>query len=285
MPLQNGLTESGAVNSTAFVRLRGRNFAYAFLTSIRRTTCFMFRRARKASLPDHIEIKAGDMALRIRLRANPRAQRYLLRLPADTSGPVLTVPRGGDLARAERFARQHVDWLMDRLKDRPDHVSFRPGDQVPLRGEDHVIVPAGGLRGLVTTGTADGDRPALIVPGADEHIPRKVTNWLKAQARSDLTARAHHHAERIGRKIAAISIRDTKSRWGSCASNGRLSFSWRLILAPPPILDYVAAHEVAHLQEMNHSDRFWTLCEELAPQTPDARLWLKENGVRLHGYG
>ena len=245
----------------------------------------MFFRAGRKTLPDHIEIDTGSSAVRIRLKANPRAQRYLLRLPADRSGPVLTVPRGGDLARAERFARQHIDWLIARLEDRPDHVVFEAGDIVPLRGEDHVIVPTGKLRGLIATARTEDGLPALMVPGAEDHIPRKVTAWLKQQAKADLTARTALHAGTIGRKVAALSIRDTKSRWGSCAANGRLSFSWRLILAPPDILDYVAAHEVAHLKEMNHSPRFWRLCEQLAPQTPTARVWLKENGLRLHGYG
>jgi len=245
----------------------------------------MFSRSRRKPLPDHIDIHNGIRNVRIRLRANPRAQRYLLRLPADSSGPVLTVPKGGNLARAEHFARQHIDWLIARLQDRPEHVAFSPGDLVPLRGEDHVILPTGKLRGLVGIGQSEDGLPALLVPGAEDHIPRKVTSWLKEQARADITERAGLHAATIGRKIAAISIRDTRSRWGSCASNGRLSFSWRLILAPPEILDYVAAHEVAHLREMNHSARFWRLCEQLAPQTPTARHWLKENGQHLHGFG
>lgn len=245
----------------------------------------MLLRAGKKPLPDHIEIQTDAEPVRIRLRANPRAQRYLLRLPADRSGPVLTVPKGGDLARAEKFARQHLNWLIERLQDRPDHVSFQPGELVPLRGADHVIVPTGKLRGLISIGETEDGYPALLVPGADDHIPRKVTSWLKEQARKDLTSRAEIHARTIGKKITGISVRDTKSRWGSCASNGRLSFSWRLILAPPEILDYVAAHEVAHLQEMNHSARFWRVCEQLAPQTPTARVWLKENGLHLHGFG
>ncbi|WP_428648842.1 M48 family metallopeptidase [Roseibium sp.] len=242
-------------------------------------------RAGRSALPEHIEIETETRAVRIRLKANPRAQRYLLKLPADRSGPILTVPKGGNLARAERFARQHIDWLIERLQDRPDHVAFQPGDIVPLRGEEHVIVPTGKLRGLVTVRQTEDGFPALFVPGAEDHMPRKVTAWLKEEARKDLTERTELHAGRIGRKVAALSIRDTRSRWGSCAHNGRLSFSWRLILAPPEILDYVAAHEVAHLQEMNHSARFWRLCEQLAPQTPTARVWLKENGSHLHGYG
>lgn len=245
----------------------------------------MLLRRGKANLPDHIEIETDSSAIRIRLRVNPRAQRYLLRLPADSSGPVLTVPRGGNLRRAEHFARQHIDWLIERLQDRPQHVSLAPDDLFPLRGVDHRILPTGTLRGLVSTGVADDGTPALFVPGADDHVPRKATTWLKSEARKDLVDRAQFHAARIDRKITAISVRDTKSRWGSCASNGKLSFSWRLILAPPEILDYVAAHEVAHLKEMNHSSRFWRLCRELAPQTPTARVWLKENGTYLHGFG
>lgn len=245
----------------------------------------MLLRRGKKDLPDHIDIETDTKAVRIRLRANPRAQRYLLRLPADSSGPVLTVPRGGDLRRAEHFARQHIGWLVERLQDRPQHVSLAPGDVFPLRGVDHRILPTGTLRGLVSAGVGEDGAPALFVPGADDHVPRKATNWLKSEARKDLVVRAQFHAARIGRKITAISVRDTRSRWGSCASNGKLSFSWRLILAPPEILDYVAAHEVAHLKEMNHSARFWRLCEELAPQTPTARVWLKENGTCLHGFG
>jgi len=245
----------------------------------------MFLRARKKPLPDHIELHADGTPLRIRLRADPRARRYLLRLPSDYSGPVLTVPRGGDLERAERFARQHIGWLLERMDARPDHVPLLPGSIIPLRGADHRIVSTGKLRGLVEPVRKDDGHLELQVPGAEEHMPRRLTTWLKGQAKADLTAAANLHAAKIGTTVKAISVRDTKSRWGSCATSGRLSFSWRLILAPPEILDYVAAHEVAHLREMNHSARFWRICEELAPHTGEARAWLKANGHRLHGYG
>lgn len=245
----------------------------------------MLLRARKIPLPEHLELDADGVPLKIRLRSNPRARRFLLRLPADHSGPVLTVPRGGSLQSAERFALQHIDWLLERLERRPDHVPFLPGNIIPLRGEDHLIVPTGKLRGLIETSGVTAGLPKLHVPGETDHLPRKLTSWLKAEAKADLTAAANVHADKIGKTITAISIRDTKSRWGSCAANGRLSFSWRLILAPPEVLDYVAAHEVAHLREMNHSARFWKLCQELAPHTRDARQWLKENGLRLHGFG
>lgn len=244
----------------------------------------MLLRARKKPLPDHIELDADGTRLRVVLRVNAQAKKYLLRIPADMSGPVLTVPKGGDLARAERFARQHIGWLVDRLDRRPERVALRPGDIVPVRGIDHQIVPTGKLRGLVSAEDLDG-MPRLYVPGAEDHIPRKVTAWLKREAKADLGKACDQHAATIGRTVSGLTIRDTTSRWGSCAANGKLSFSWRLILAPTAILDYVAAHEVAHLQEMNHSARFWRLCEQLAPQTPEARAWLKQNGLKLHGYG
>ncbi|NVK34196.1 MAG: M48 family metallopeptidase [Rhodobacteraceae bacterium] len=239
---------------------------------------------RKPDLPDAIEIDVQGAPLRIRLRMNARAVRYLLRLPADNSGPVMTIPNGGSAAQAKRFALQHVDWLLERLERRPEHVALMPGDYVPVRGVEHKIVMTGKLRGLVQVSEQDGE-PVLLVPGDEVHVPRKVVNWLKSEAKRDLVAATQKHAPSIGKKVAGLSVRDTKSRWGSCAHNGRLSFSWRLILAPPDILDYVAAHEVAHLQEMNHSERFWRVCEKLAPQTPQARKWLKDNGARLHGYG
>ncbi len=245
----------------------------------------MLFKALKSSAPDHIEIATDSAPIRIRLRTNPRARRYSLSVPAGKSGPVLTIPANGNVSRAEKFARQHISWLVARLDQRSGAVEFLPDEIVPLRGEDHRIVASGGVRGLVSALEIEGGLPELHVPGGSEHVPRKLTDWLKSQARADLTEAATRHAAKIDRKISAISIRDTRSRWGSCSSTGRLSFSWRLILAPAEILDYVAAHEVAHLREMNHSGRFWSLCTELAPQTPEARAWLKQNGTDLHRYG
>ncbi|WP_149893394.1 M48 family metallopeptidase [Roseibium aestuarii] len=248
----------------------------------------MFFRSRRApALPPHLEISTEAGPLRIRLRQDARAKRYLLRLPADASGPVMTVPQHGDLARAERFARAHVEWLLERIDRRDKPVALMPGDVVPLRGVDHLICSTGTLRGLIRQAPAaeDGGLPRLLVPGEEAHVPRKLVTWLKREARADLEKAVILHSGRLGKPFGALSVRDTRSRWGSCASNGNLSFSWRLILAPPEILDYVAAHEVAHLKEMNHSDRFWALCRQLAPQTPTARQWLKDHGARLHGFG
>jgi predicted metal-dependent hydrolase len=137
------------------------------------------------------------------------------------------------------------------------------------------------LRGVVEC--ADG---VLTVPGDPAHLSRRLTDYLKAEARREIGIRARDKAARIERRVAAVTLRDTRSRWGSCNSAGRLNFSWRLIMAPEFVLDYVVAHEVAHLAEMNHGPKFWRLCAQLSGADPTtARAWLKRHGPELHAYG
>ena len=124
-----------------------------------------------------------------------------------------------------------------------------------------------------------------MVPGRPAHLERRLGDWLKRQAVLDLTIASRQHAKRLGVEFCRIAVRDTSSRWGSCSATGTLSFSWRLILAPPFVLDNAAAHEVAHLEEMNHNRRFWSLVHMLCPETDMARSWLKAHGNGLHLYG
>lgn len=244
----------------------------------------MLFRSRRVKLPEAVTLALTSGEVSIRLRQDPRARRYLLRLPTNASEPVLTIPRGGSLETALDFVARNRGWLESQLSARPAATPFAADAEIPVRGVPHRIVATGRLRGLVTC-VAAPDGPQLHVPGDAAHASRKVADWLRRQARDDLVQAVDRHCATIGRQATAISLRDTRSRWGSCAANGRLSFSWRLILAPPEILDYVAAHEVAHLVEMNHSDRFWAVCRRLAPQTPAAREWLRQHGAGLHTYG
>jgi predicted metal-dependent hydrolase len=134
-------------------------------------------------------------------------------------------------------------------------------------------------------GEGDESMPVLSVSGHFEHAPRRLENWLRKRAAEAIRARVDSHCESLGLSCRRIGVRDQKSRWGSCSSNGNLSFSWRLIMAPPHVLDYVAAHEVAHLREMNHSPRFWALVRRAVPEYEKAQGWLKANGQELHCYG
>jgi len=126
--------------------------------------------------------------------------------------------------------------------------------------------------------------PTLRVSGEPAHAPRRLADWLKAEARADLSERVAHHADVLGVAPKRISVRDQSTRWGSCSCTGSLSFSWRLIFAPGFVLDYVAAHEVAHLREMNHGPRFWRLVRDTMPEMNAARRWLREYGAELHRF-
>lgn len=192
----------------------------------------------------------------------------------------LVVPPGVPLRHAQDFAVQNADWLLARLAALPVRIPFLAGSIVPILGVDHLIRHRPGARG--GTWRESG---ALFVTGEPEHVPRRVLDFLKAEARRRILARVAVHAERLGRRPRRVTLRDTRTRWGSCSARGDLSFSWRLILAPRPVLDYVVAHEVAHLVELNHSQRFWRVVHRLVGEAERPRLWLRRFGHTLHRYG
>ncbi|CAA7623495.1 M48 family metallopeptidase [Magnetospirillum sp. SS-4] len=217
--------------------------------------------------------------LPLAVRRSGRALRMSLRL--DPGGEVVVVlPAGVPMAEAERFARRQRDWISRRLAALPPVVGLNDGDNVPLMGLAHVIRHRPDARRGVWAEAGE-----ILVSGRPEHIPRRVKAFLREEARLVLAHRARALAESIGRRPARVTVRDTRSRWGSCSGSGALSFSWRLILAPPWILDYVVAHEVAHLAEMNHGPGFWGLVQDMVGDPATARAWLKRHGPDLHRYG
>jgi predicted metal-dependent hydrolase len=235
-------------------------------------------------VPGFIDITYEGVTYRVAVTRSSRARRITLRIRPGTSDPVLTVPSRGNLAVATDFALRHAGWLATRLARLPSRIPFRAGKTVPIRGLDHHIIETGALRGVVRAKRV-GEVRTLEVPGSPEHVSRRVTDFLKREARRDLETAVTRHV--AASKVAArrISIKDTKSRWGSCSANGALSFSWRLVLAPPFVLDYLAAHEVAHLRELNHSHRFWRVTRSLCRRTDEAEAWMKRYGASLHRYG
>jgi predicted metal-dependent hydrolase len=142
-----------------------------------------------------------------------------------------------------------------------------------------------GLRGTVSVGQDEGGDRLLCIPGDTPHVARRVRDFLKAQAKHDLEAASRCAADALGVPLKRVSVRDQSSRWGSCSSTGVLSYSWRLIMAPSFVLNYLAVHEVAHLVEMNHSRRFWQLVDRLCPDAARAKVWLEVHGADLHRYG
>ncbi len=249
--------------------------------SAKKTAMFGRKTRNVPSKPRGRDIAVAGRRLPLTIREHPRASRMTLRIEPGGGALKLSVPTGMSDGEIDRFLQRHHGWLSTRLKSLPKPSSVEEGGTIPIRGVAHRIERTGKLRGVSETGTSNGEA-VLYVGGAAEHLGRRVVDFLKKQARTDLEAAVARHTAELGRKATAIQVKDTKSRWGSCSSTGRLSFSWRIVMAPDHVLDYLAAHEVAHLQEMNHSPRFWALCRKLCPGTDKAKAWLKKNGSGLH---
>jgi len=193
----------------------------------------------------------------------------------------LVLPRGVSSSKALRFLATQREWIAARLQALPQPVPFVEGAIVPVLGVPHRIRHESAAS-LQLVRIVDGE---IRVSGNPAHLAHRVHDHLVAMARDELAPRAQHLAAQIGREVRRVTVRDTKSRWGSCSGDGNLSFCWRLIFVPEQILDHVVAHEVAHLVEMNHGPRFWRLVESLAPGHSGARAWVKRHRDRLMSYG
>jgi predicted metal-dependent hydrolase len=243
----------------------------------------LFRRATPPPSTATLELTIGGRAVPIALKRVASARRYTLRVRSAQRDVVISMPSRGTVAAARAFAERHTEWIAVRLRALDETIAFVDGAIIPVRGVPHRIEHRAGARGSVTIETQNG--PVLAVAGDAAFIKRRVTDFLKKQALADLDKAVARHSASIGVSHRTVTVKDTKSRWGSCSATGALSFSWRLILAPPFVLDYLAAHEVAHLKEMNHSQRFWRLCKSLCSEQDAAKAWLRANGAGLHRYG
>ena len=237
----------------------------------------------KPKIPASTVLSIDGQSVSVTVRVNARAKSYRLSIP-HSGGPLLTLPSHGKWSEAEAFLERHRNWLAARIKRAPSQTHMGDGGMVPLRGVDHAIVGTGKIRGRVEL-AEDGGAPVLLVPGEPAHQARRLTDWLKDQALIDLTERSAVHASRLGVSVKSIKMRSQASRWGSCSSTGTINYNWRLVLAPPYVLDYVAAHEVAHLVEMNHSPAFWAAVSRTLPDMAKGRAWLKTHGAQLMAYG
>jgi predicted metal-dependent hydrolase len=238
-----------------------------------------------ASDPTHFDVEHQGVALRIAVVRRQSARRMTLRVSHVTKQAVLTVPERGSIKAARAFADSYAGWIISRLAAIPEKTLFKPDALIPLRGVPHRIVAGQSLRGLCRVDQDDQGLPIIWVAGGEAHIARRIRAFLMREAKRDLTEAVARHCRQAGLVAKSIALRDTRSRWGSCSAKGALNFSWRMILAPPFVLDYLAAHEVAHLREMNHSPRFWKLVHQLCPRTLEAENWLKREGSKLHHYG
>lgn len=217
----------------------------------------------------------GRPPVPLTLRKSARARRISLRISQLDGRVTLTYPTGVAEAEALSFAQQKEDWIRGHLQERPEAAPVQFGQSIPVEGIDRRIVPAPGRR-------VELRADEIAVPEGAE--ARRLSRFLKELARDRLTGACDDYAAILGRPYSTLTLRDTRSRWGSCSSAGGLMFSWRLILAPPDVLHYVAAHEVAHLAEMNHSPAFWAQVERIYGPYKTPRRWLRDNGIHLHRY-
>ncbi|MFQ6549331.1 M48 family metallopeptidase [Aestuariibius sp. 2305UL40-4] len=218
----------------------------------------------------------GKPPIEITLRRSRRSRRLSLRVSSLDGKVTMTIPERVDQRMAQKFAAEREAWLRRTLQGQQPPSPVAGGATVLFEGRE-IRVETGPERRT----RLEGD--VLRVP-ASRAVPASVKAFLKALARERLAAASDKYAARVGQDFRQIALRDTRSRWGSCSSDGRLMYSWRLIMAPPEVLDYVAAHEVAHLVHLDHSPAFWALVGEICPSYGTHRTWLRDNGASLHRY-
>lgn len=228
--------------------------------------------------PDVLLIEGREVPLVV--RRDRRARRLILRVDPETGAALVTIPWHAGKIEAHAMALRMQGWIAARLKRIPPRVPFADGGEIPLLGETHRIRHAPAAKGGVWREGSE-----IVVTGGAEHLPRRLGDWLRKEAKREIAERVRVKSLLLGRKAGRVTVRDTKSRWGSCTVAGDLNFSWRLILAPAFVLDYLVAHEVAHLKVKDHGPRFWRTVAELCPEAGAAKAWLKRHGPALHRYG
>lgn len=224
----------------------------------------------------------NGQSVTVRLEVNPKARRLILRLDERRRQAVAVAPTSRQIKAAAAFAAERVEWISERLHQLPDAWQFSEGAIIQYRGEPCRLTAIGeGRLARLTSGTPH----LLSAPGDPETLDMRVTRYLKKQARAHIQRSVTRHCATLGVQNKGISVKDTRSRWGSCTHDGQLSFSWRLIMAPHAVLDYVAAHECAHILEMNHSPKFWAHVSRCVPDWKTHRNWLHTHGTQLQTAG
>lgn len=238
--------------------------------------------AKPAPLPECIELIDGRR-VPLRIVVNPRARRISLRLDTAKREAVAVAPSQRLAPKAAAFAIDRAGWIAAHLAQLPRMIPFVPGALVPLRGIPHRLVMTSGR---TPAHVAQGGEPSIVVSAPDaETFAARVRRFIATEAKRDLTQAVEAHARTLKVGWKSISVKDTRSRWGSCTSEGALSFSWRVVLAPAFVLSYLAAHETAHLRELNHSSRFWAHVARCMPEYEQAEVWLRKHGAALHAIG
>ena len=237
-------------------------------------------RPRASVREKHLTLAIDGRPIPLTVRKNPRAKRIIVRMTGDGDRVLITVPSRTAFDEGVRAAEHHAEWIARRLDAASPRIPFADGTAIPFLGRDHTIRHR--PKGPVDVDIVDGE---IVVAGPAGLIPRRIDRWLRQRARGEISARVADKTARLGHPANRITLRDTRSRWGSCSARGNLSFCWRLVIAPEAVLDYVVAHEVAHLAVPNHGPQFWKTVSTLTDEVESSRRWLRRHGRSLHRYG
>ena len=226
----------------------------------------------------------SDRVLPLKVIENSRAKRLTLRIESGGKGLRVTVPTRTSKKAVGEFLSRYQGWIEAKLAHLPppagDEPMLKAGLKIPFLGIPRLIVHKAGRGTTILVDDETG--PQIWIYGDQKYLPRRLRDFFMKQAEATIAPLVAKYTGEVGRKAKSVRYKDTKSRWGSCTSDGALSFSWRIIMAPYNVIDYLVAHEVSHLIEMNHSADFWKLCEKLCPESKKCRAWLKRNGQSLH---
>ena len=224
--------------------------------------------------PQFLALPTGPA--QITWRRSARARRVSLRIDPRQGTVVITLPMRAATSAGMALLKTHSAWVADRLAALPAQTPLTDGAELPLHGKTVRIRHRADARGVAWL--ADGE---INVTGQPEHLARRVRDFLRAEALRRLSAMVAAKAGEYGLRVRRVAIKDTRSRWGSCTPDGTLMFSWRLVMAPTWVQDYVVAHEVAHLKHMNHGPRFWALVQQMTPHTDQSVIWLRNERTGL----
>ena len=227
-----------------------------------------------------VMVEVADIHLPVRVRRHARARRLVLRVSANCDALLLTMPPGVPLAEGLTMIQRERSWIERRLRALPQRQPFIDGASIPLLGETvRIRQRLDRPRGVARVGDT------IEVGGPQDYLAARLIRWLRDMALRELTARSAAKAGQLGRSPRSVRVREMRSRWGSCSLRGDITYNWRLIMAPPAIVDYVAAHEVAHLACHGHDAAFWATVGRLTNDVTSARHWLRSEGNQLLRYG
>lgn len=227
----------------------------------------------------------SDRILPLTVSVSARAKKMTLRIASGGRALKVSIPIGTSKKAVNNFLNRYQGWIVTKVAHLPPPVLHEPmlkaGVKIPILGKNYLVVHKAG-RGIAKIVEDEQDGLQIWIYGDEKYLPRRLRDLLLKQADLTIAPLVAKYASQVARKVKSIRYKDTKSRWGSCSHDGCLTFSWRIMMAPYNVVDYLVAHEVSHLVEMNHGRNFWKLCETLCPQSKACRAWLKRNGQSLH---